>query len=360
MGFYLRKALRVGPFRFNLSKSGIGISSGIKGLRLGTGPHGNYVHMGRSGLYYRKTFPAGMQHKSPLHPIKSDSPAEIHPNNLIHESMKEIESEDIRKMFDSSSTELVEEMNTKRKKFRLWPIMAIATLIVAIILGNATNISWIVPFIAVLGAIATLGIYYYDQLRKTTVLFYELEPDTEQLYESLHDAYNKLAACASKWHVEAEGAVKDIKRTAGANTVVKRSSIVLRAAMPPYVKTNIAVPSIPVGKQIIYFFPDKILVFEKNGVGAVSYPELQIDSEPTRFIEDGKVPRDSKIVGKTWRYVNKKGGPDKRFKDNKELPIALYEDIHLSSSTGLNERIQVSRDGLGAAFTSAVRQLAGG
>lgn len=55
MPFYLRKSVRVGPLRFNLSKSGIGVSSGIPGLRIGTGPRGTYVHMGRGGLYYRQT-----------------------------------------------------------------------------------------------------------------------------------------------------------------------------------------------------------------------------------------------------------------------------------------------------------------
>ena len=55
MGFYIRKALKVGLLRFNLSKSGVGVSAGIKGLRLGTGPRGNYVHMGRGGLHFRKS-----------------------------------------------------------------------------------------------------------------------------------------------------------------------------------------------------------------------------------------------------------------------------------------------------------------
>jgi len=34
VGFYLRKSLSVGPFRFNLSKSGVGLSTGIKGFRI--------------------------------------------------------------------------------------------------------------------------------------------------------------------------------------------------------------------------------------------------------------------------------------------------------------------------------------
>jgi hypothetical protein len=54
MGWYLRKSLRLGPLRFNLSKSGIGTSVGVKGLRIGTGPKGAYLHGGRYGLYFRE------------------------------------------------------------------------------------------------------------------------------------------------------------------------------------------------------------------------------------------------------------------------------------------------------------------
>ena len=54
MGFYIRKAFRAGPVRFNLSKSGVGLSAGVRGARIGMGPRGAYVHGGRGGLYYRK------------------------------------------------------------------------------------------------------------------------------------------------------------------------------------------------------------------------------------------------------------------------------------------------------------------
>jgi hypothetical protein len=56
MSWYLKKAFRFGPIRFNLSKSGIGVSGGVKGFRVGTGPRGPYVHAGRGGIYYRKSF----------------------------------------------------------------------------------------------------------------------------------------------------------------------------------------------------------------------------------------------------------------------------------------------------------------
>ena len=56
MSWYLKKSFRFGPIRFNLSKSGIGVSGGVKGFRVGTGPRGPYVHAGRDGIYYRKSF----------------------------------------------------------------------------------------------------------------------------------------------------------------------------------------------------------------------------------------------------------------------------------------------------------------
>ena len=55
MGFYFRKSVNLKKgARINFSKSGIGVSTGIKGFRVGTGPKGKYVHMGRNGIYYRK------------------------------------------------------------------------------------------------------------------------------------------------------------------------------------------------------------------------------------------------------------------------------------------------------------------
>ncbi len=40
MGFYYRKSVRVGPFRINLSKSGVGLSTGVPGFRTGVSSRG--------------------------------------------------------------------------------------------------------------------------------------------------------------------------------------------------------------------------------------------------------------------------------------------------------------------------------
>ncbi|MGL6406671.1 hypothetical protein ACSZM7_11330 [Aeromonas veronii] len=166
-----------------------------------------------------------------------------------------------------------------------------------------------------------------------------------------------MKGCNSAWHLEAQGQVIDNKYHAGASHLVRRNKIGLSVSNPPYVRTNIQTPSIPVGKQTLYFFPDKVLVFEKDCVGAVSYENLNIQIQEAKFIEDNGVPSDTTVIDHTWKYVNKKGGPDKRFKDNKQIPVVLYEEIHFSSDTGLNERIQLSCTGRAFAFWQAINRV---
>lgn len=54
MSIVIRKGWSFGPLRLNLSAGGVGISCGVKGLRVGINRHGIYIHAGRGGVYYRK------------------------------------------------------------------------------------------------------------------------------------------------------------------------------------------------------------------------------------------------------------------------------------------------------------------
>jgi len=355
MGFYLRKSISVGPLRFNLSKSGIGVSAGVKGLRFGAGPRGNYVHMGRGGLYYRATIPSSSHSQPRLQPANSIDP--VIPSGT-HAPLEEIESADISRIADSSSQELLNELNQKRNKTRLWPIAAtVSTLILFVGLSSVWP-NWLLLITLVAGLAVTYVAFSHDALAKTVVLFYDFDPEMEEAYGQLHSAAEKIAGCSAAWHIEAQGNVHDRKYHAGASSLVRRKATFIRKAEPPYVKSNIETIAIGVGRQTLHFFPDRVLIYDSNGVGAVGYQELRVNVKPSRFIEDGAPPQDAKVVDRTWKYVNKSGGPDRRFKDNRELPICLYDEISLSSQTGLNEVLQISRCDIAGAFAEAISTLA--
>lgn len=355
MGFYLRKSISVGPLRFNLSKSGIGVSAGVKGLRFGVGPRGNYVHMGRSGLYYRATLPPTPSRNSPSQPDLSPPP-QIPLGT--HAPLEEIESADVSQIVDSSSRELLDELNRKRAKMRLWPVVAIASAMILGLGASSNWPTWLLLVLLVAGAVGTYVAHGRDALEKTVVLFYDFDSHMEAAYAQLHNAASQLANCAAAWHIEASGKVHDRKYHAGASDLVRRKSTSIQKSEPPYVKTNIETIAVGVGCQTLHFFPDRVLVYDANGVGAVGYQDLCVDVSATRFIESDSVPRDAEVVDRTWKYVNKSGGPDRRFKDNKELPVCRYEEISLSSPSGLNEVLQLSRCGSGSDFARAISLLA--
>jgi hypothetical protein len=155
MPFYLRKSVSVGPLRFNLSKSGVGVSAGIPGFRVGSGPRGNYVHMGRGGLYYRQS----------LGP-SSGLPTQTTPP--LRDGLEEVESTATAQMIDARSATLLDELNTKRRKVVWWPVVFI---IVVLLVFSVLPLSPLAAgSIAAIGSALTWLVYQRDQVRTTTVL----------------------------------------------------------------------------------------------------------------------------------------------------------------------------------------------
>jgi len=115
MAWYIRKAKKVGLLRFNLSKSGIGLSGGLTGARLGVNSKGQtYVHFGRHGLYYRKHL------KPPLGSKKVPADPKATESIPYASAEKEIfESGNMENLTDVDSKSFVEELQKKDRKIEL-------------------------------------------------------------------------------------------------------------------------------------------------------------------------------------------------------------------------------------------------
>lgn len=88
--------------------------------------------MGRGGIYYRKTLsPSRSSHE---HSASDDnSGVALVPNALRGVGpMIEIESGDITAMVDSSSADLLQELNEKKQKIRIAPIVVVLAILSAI------------------------------------------------------------------------------------------------------------------------------------------------------------------------------------------------------------------------------------
>lgn len=72
-----------------------------------------------------------------------------------------------------------------------------------------------------------------------------------------------------------------------------------------------------------------------------------------RFVESEGVPRGAQRIDTTWQYGNKKGGPDRRFRNNRELPVMQYSLLALVSSSGLKALFMCSDPAATAGFCNS-------
>jgi DNA polymerase-3 subunit epsilon len=99
---------------------------------------------------------------------------------------------------------------------------------------------------------------------------------------------------------------------------------------------------------------DSGLVREGKRYSDIDYQSLRTFHQKQRFIESSPPPRDALQVDSTWQYVNVKGGPDRRFANNRMLPIMLYGRLVITSDSGLYWIIQISRADAAEAIAEAI------
>jgi len=188
----------------------------------------------------------------------------------------------------------------------------------------------------------------HDRRRFEVELNYEMDDQFKQVYEEFSRHFAFFSQSGKIWQYLNTQQNMDFKRHAGAGNLIKRISIQDIAANRTPVAhfiTNVSIPYIKLTNLEFYFLPERLLVKRGNTFAAIFYKNLKIDSSLTRFIEEERLASDAIVVGQTWKYVNKNGGPDRRFNDNRQIPICLYSEYTLTSDTGVYEVVTTSQQG---------------
>ncbi|HYZ52190.1 MAG TPA: helix-hairpin-helix domain-containing protein [Streptosporangiaceae bacterium] len=199
-----------------------------------------------------------------------------------------------------------------------------------------------------------------DKARRMVVVFYEVSGASAEKFQSLTDAFTLMQQSNARWYLTARGAVsttRQYKVNAGASNIIKRVPGRADVAGPPLLATNIAVPSLHARKRSVYFLPDRVLIRDGRKYADVPYSSCQASGTMTRFIEEGRRPKDARQVDTTWKYVNKGGGPDRRYKNNPKLPVMQYSQLSLSAEPGFRFQWQASRADAAPAFAAALSAM---
>ncbi|MBR0519525.1 DUF4236 domain-containing protein [bacterium] len=130
--------------------------------------------------------------------------------------------------------------------------------------------------------------------------------------------------------------VIDGKYAGGAGEFAKLIPCKVSQRLPFPFKTKSKVLVLKSKDESLFFLEDKLLLIVGDKIGVVDYLDIFFKVKKVQFMEKNKVPKDSKVIGKTWKYRNKNGTRDRRFKDNVEYPICLYGEFDVKSDFGLD------------------------
>ena len=94
----------------------------------------------------------------------------------------------------------------------------------------------------------------------------------------------------------------------------------------------------------IDFFPGFCLIQEskEHDYALIDLCDIDLRFAVQRFIEDDELPKDALIIGHAWEKSNKDGSPDRRFRNNRQLPIMGYGQLEFRTNQGLNEAYMIS------------------
>ena len=331
MGFRYRKSINLGGgFRINLSKSGVGYSWGTKGFRITKTANGKtrktYSIPG-TGISYStesgsKKTPA---QRSSYHSNPTPLPNATETYGAIGIETAALDN------FQSAEFHNITSTMENTLCLNKWSTI----LIWCVLLCFSNPVFIFLPL---------LGIALKILAHTKGVVHLEYDFDAEKLEESNRrlSAWEILAEGDKEWQILSAQFNSNTKTHAGANRSINRAECKIIRKSPFYIKSNVELVQLKLQKETFIILPDKIFIVRKNKVGAEEYENIRISTSSVHFVESDPVPKDAQIVDYTWRYVNKNGTPDKRYKDNRRLPICNYGVVYIRSDSGINVELQVS------------------
>ena len=292
MNWHLRKSIRTGPVRWNLSKSGIGMSVGVRGLRVGTGPRGSYIAGGRRGLYFRQSlgqtstgrgtthsrYPNVTPQAVPVSPVLQGAPIQYLPETQVNASIP------------ASADTLAHYIATQRAHHSLfwWSVSGLILLNLVIL-----SLVWQIGLATLV--ISIVFAYYikrWDRERTHVVLHYELDPSEQASYQQLCSGLQWLASSTRLLRVDAQQVHGDWKRNAGTTTALHLThAVVLPPGNLPWLETNVPVWSLRwrQGHLALIFLPDRLLIEQGRATASLSYAQAQVTTALGRFVESRSV-----------------------------------------------------------------------
>jgi hypothetical protein len=255
----------------------------------------------------------------------------------------------------ASDDQVAAEINARLQAFR-WSKLLIAAAVLSGLCMFVKDLT-IVAMIAFVGFTVWAVVQSNREIVLRRIEFnYELGEKTGQLFATCVKAFEAAAGCSAIWRVTTQILRRDTKYTAGAGSTIDRAPTTITFNDPRLISN---LPTIWIGASGggLCFLPDRMLFFGPAGVSSLDYAGATVTAKSIDFRESGPVPPDATQVGSTWQYVNKNGSPDRRFANNRQLPILRYSEVSFRHSK-LSFQLEFSKVGAGEMLAKTFGVLA--
>jgi hypothetical protein len=201
-----------------------------------------------------------------------------------------------------------------------------------------------------IGTIVAVFSHLRDVKKRTSTVNYHLtEGATEQL-KGFREAISVLSKSQAVWRGEPRRTPLEWSRHEP-----RRHKAFIRRSDAPFIKTNVDVWGIDLGGPEMFFFPDRLLMWESKRYSAYPYESIEVRSDRKDFTEWSGAPRDAEIVSRVWQHSRVNGGPDRRFARNRSFPVAAYGTLTFKADPGLDILLYVSNRQLASRFAQGFK-----
>lgn len=373
MGLRFRHSVRLFPgVRLNFSGGGISTTIGVRGASVNLGPRGTYLNLGvpGTGLSYRTKVtstenppPSGNGELAPtLSPQFSPSTPLTETEGVRVIQSAEVSAltspglSELKRLINEASVsraKLVHDVSARELELKAAErkLSLARTFIVRLFTRR------LVPKLA--SAAQETSVKLEEARAQLSGCYVEIDfafdDVTHSTYAALIRAFEALKSCEKIWDITSTVATNRVVQRTLATQSLARTPVAFDFAHSDIIKSQHQAMRLGNMNGLdLQIFPGFVLMRDKGGDFAlIELRELDFKFGQSQFIEEEKLPSDSEVVGHTWRKTNKDGSPDRRFKDNYQIPIARYGEYQFKSSTGVNEAYHLSSYSKSETFAAA-------
>lgn len=382
MGWKFRKRVKIIPgVRLNISGSGISTTVGPRGVNVNVGKKGAHLNTGipGTGIYDRHKLTPGAskrQHSAEPEPVPEPGltptapppqpQPQIEPGTEIRSDTNEAITSPGLESLKTTALDVHERRRDLETESRQLHVVASRAHV------TARRARWNPINLFRRDRLAQLDQEAQDRRQAADEcdeelqecfleLSVELDGEIAEKHRELVDAFDKASSSHSIWDVTSAKAIDVVAERSSASSAITRQRVSFGVRESRIIRSQNAVLHLQNANGGDLYLYSGFLVVAKaeQDFALVDLRDVELTYSTTRFVETEQVPGDSEVVDHTWRYVNKSGKPDRRYKDNYEIPVAVYGSITLRTDAGLHEEYMLSHAANAEQFADAFHAYAG-